>query len=147
MELSLLARSSMRRLFRKEQELFDALKDRVINDLEKSEFTMSKYDCYSEKHGIDIELKCRYTHYDALVIEKIKYDALMERAKIFGFRPVYINSTPEGVWAFRLDELPEPSWSYRGMPKTTEFQNRNFVSKQVGYYDISSGVNISDLLD
>ena len=136
----------MRRLFRKEQELFDALKERVIDDLTKSEFTMSKYDCYSEKHGIDIELKCRYTHYDDLVIEKIKYDALMERAKIFGFRPVYINSTPEGVWAFRLDELPEPKWSFKGMPKTTEFQNRNFVSKQVGYYKISSGVDISDLL-
>lgn len=136
----------MRPPFRKEQELFDALKDRVIKDLTKSEFTMSKYDCYSEKHGMDIELKCRYTHYDTLVIEKAKYDALMERASIFGFKPVYINSTPEGVWVFKIDELPEPSWSNRSMPKTTEFHNRNFVSKQVGYYDISLGVNISDSL-
>lgn len=137
----------MRRVFRGEKELFNALKERIIPDLKESEFAMSKYDCYSEKHQMDIELKCRYTHYDNLVIEKIKYEALMERAKVFGYRPVYINSTPEGVWAFRLDEIPEPSWSKRGMPKTTEFRNKNFVSKDVGYYDLSLGVDISDLLD
>ena len=136
----------MSRLFRKEVELFEALKESMIPDLKESEFAMSKYDCYSERHKIDIELKCRYTHYENLLIEKIKYDALMERSKIFGYRPVYINSTPDGVWVFRIDDIPEPAWSKRGMPKTTEFKNRNFIPKDVGYYNISLGVNISDLL-
>jgi hypothetical protein len=137
----------MTRLFRGEKELFNEIKERIIPDLKESEFAMSKYDCYSEKHKIDIELKCRNTHYDNLVIEKIKYDALMERAKVFGNKPIYINSTPKGVWAFRLDEIPEPVWSKRNMPKTTEFRNKTFVSKDVGYYDLSLGVDISDLLN
>jgi hypothetical protein len=48
-----------------------------------------------------------------LVIEKIKYDALVARASMFGTVPVYINSTPVGVWSFRLTELPEPTWEER----------------------------------
>ena len=107
---------------------------------------MSKYDCYSLSYNADIELKCRNVHYDDLVIEKIKYDALIARAAMFGTRPIYINSTPLGVWSFRLDELSEPAWEERRMPKTTYFANNNMIVKVVGYYNISLGKNITDLL-
>ncbi len=107
---------------------------------------MSKYDCYSISYNADIELKCRNRHYNDLVIEKIKYDALVARASMFGTVPVYINSTPIGVWSFRLTELPEPSWEERRMPKTTHFSNNNMIVKVVGYYNISLGKNITDLL-
>jgi hypothetical protein len=129
-----------------ERELFKLIKQHLANDLEESERKMSKYDCYSLSYNADIELKCRNIHYDDLVIEKIKYEALIARAAMFGTRPIYINSTPLGVWSFRLDELTEPAWEERRMPKTTYFSNNNMIVKVVGYYNISLGKNITDLL-
>ncbi len=129
-----------------ERELFNLIKERIADDLKVSEHKMSKYDCYSLSYNADIELKCRNVHYDDLVIEKIKYDALIARAAMFNTRPIYINSTPLGVWSFRLDELAEPAWEDRRMPKTTYFANNNMIVKVVGYYNISLGKNITDLL-
>jgi hypothetical protein len=133
-------------MFIKEQQLFEALKNSFIPDLEKSENPMDRYDCYSLAHNIDIELKCRRKHYDDLLIEKKKYDALLLRASNFGTDPVYINSTPSGVWVFRLTVVPEPEWETRGMPKTSEFRQRQFIDKVVGYYNVVKGTEITDKL-
>ena len=133
-------------MFIKEQQLFEALKNSFIPDLEKSENPMARYDCYSLSHNIDIELKCRRKHYDDLLIEKKKYDALLLRASNFGTDPVYINSTPSGVWVFRLTVVPEPEWETRGMPKTSEFRQRQFIDKIVGYYNVVKGTEITDKL-
>jgi hypothetical protein len=129
-----------------ESHLYDLIKSKIIPDLEPSEVQMSRYDCYSIEHNIDVELKCRKKHYDDLLIEKKKYDALIDRAKKHGTNPVYINSTPVGIWAFRLLEIDEPVWEERGMPKTSEFRQRHFVTKVVGYYNIYLGSDITSLL-
>lgn len=129
-----------------EAELFNLLKLRLISDLEYSEGRMSKYDCYSIAFNADIELKCRKTHYDELVIERIKWDALIERANKFSTIPVYINYTPVGLWSFKLLELPVPEWSMRRMPKSTEFSNRSMIQKEVGYLHTSLGKDLSHLL-
>lgn len=129
-----------------EDHLYDLLKKNLLEDLSPSEEKTSRYDCYSIEHNIDIELKCRKKHYDELLIEKKKYDALALRAFKYGTSPVYINSTPQGVWAFRLLEIEEPSWEKRGMPKTSEFNQRQFVTKIVGYYNIIIGNDITDLI-
>lgn len=129
-----------------ETHLYELLKQYIIPDLEPSKVTMSRYDCYSTDHNVDIELKCRKKHYDDLLIEKKKYDALIQRATTHGTNPVYINSTPLGVWAFRLQDINEPTWEERGMPKTSEFRQRHFITKVVGYYNISEGKDITNLL-
>lgn len=131
-------------MFANEQQLFDALKDSFIPDLTPSEKPMARYDCYSLSHNIDIELKCRKRHYDELLIEKKKYDSLILRASNYGTSPVYINSTPVGVWAFRILEIGQPAWETRGMPKTSEFSQRHFIDKVVGYYHVDLGVNLTE---
>lgn len=103
-----------------------------------SEYKFSKYDCYSEKYKLDIELKCRRAHYDNLLIEWIKYDALMQRAQNFNTKPLYINYTPAGIWAFYLSEF-SPEWEDRDMPRTTDFSNNGRISKRVGYLSIDKG--------
>jgi len=58
-----------------EYNLFLWLKAYFIPDLQLCANKKSRYDCYSEKFNIDIELKCRRVHYDKLVpllIEAIK---------------------------------------------------------------------------
>ena len=133
-------------MFANEKQLFDALLESFIPDLKPSEEPTSRYDCYSLAHNIDIELKCRKRHYDELLIEKKKYDSLILRASNFGTSPVYINSTPLGVWAFRLLDIDQPTWETRGMPKTSEFSQRHFIDKVVGYYHIDIGSNITSKL-
>jgi hypothetical protein len=89
-----------------------------------------------------IELKSRKTHYPDLLIEKMKYDFLLEEANLLGFTPWYINSTPEGVWAFPLHMMMPIQWDEKWLPSTTEFANKNNKMKLVGFLHLDNGVRI-----
>jgi hypothetical protein len=102
----------------KEQELFDYLKGTHFPDLEKSEGVYDSFDCSTNEKNLYIELKCRHTHYPDLLIEEMKYRRLINQAG--SLTPYYINSTPVGVYAFDLSRVPEPAWSEKWMPTTTE---------------------------
>ena len=129
----------------KELDLYNILKLCFINDLEKSESQYSRFDCFSDKWKMDIELKCRRTHYDELLIERDKYDALMERAKKFGTRPFYINSTPEGIYAFNLQEIKDIKWEMKGgLPKTTDFSDNRRIVKEVGFLSIHHALKLNE---
>ena len=126
----------------KEQELFDYLKDSRFPDLRKSEGNYDSFDCISDEMAAFIELKCRHTHYNELLIEKSKYDRLFLEAKYHELEPWYINSTPTGKWAFHLTMVPEPSWEERWMPTTTEFANTSKKRKVVGFLHIDYGLTV-----
>jgi hypothetical protein len=120
-----------------EKSLFDLI-SKLIPDLETTE-EMSFYDCYSKKHDLHIELKCRKLHYDSLIIEKIKYDKLKE------FNSRYINSTPNGIYSFDIQKLEEPLWYERVLPSTTEFENNTKINKKVGYIKLVDAKDITHL--
>lgn len=115
----------------REQELFDYLKESHFPDLEKSEGVFDSFDCTTENRGLYIELKCRHTHYPDLLIEEMKYRRLINQAG--SLTPYYINSTPQGIYAFDLSRVPEPAWSERRMPATTEFSDTRKIMKLVGF--------------
>jgi len=71
----------------------------------------------------------------------MKYNALMYRAKVSGGQPLYINSTPQGVYAFNLNDI-DIEWSDRSLPKQTDFKDNNFINKRVGYLNISKSKKI-----
>ena len=60
-----------------EQNLFDYLQDNYYSDLMKATKQMSRWDCYSPNSLHRIELKCRGRHYNTLLIEKKKFDAMV----------------------------------------------------------------------
>jgi hypothetical protein len=126
----------------KELELFNFLKESLYPDLTKSEGIYDSFDCISVKAGHYIELKCRHTHYDTLLIEEMKYRKLITQAAERDLIPYYINSTPQGVFSFDLMDVPEPVWFNHQMPATTEFSRSNKVSKLVGYLPIEEGVQL-----
>lgn len=127
----------------KEQELFDWLKSTKFTDLEKSTETFDGFDCISAFNEMFIELKSRKTHYPELLIEKMKYDFLLNEARERNYIPYYINYTPEGVWSFNLSEIPEPEWNEKWLPVTTEFANKNNKMKLVGFLSVDWGVRLS----
>jgi hypothetical protein len=122
-----------------EQELFDNL-TQLIPDLVKAENEYSTFDCTSEILNAYIELKCRHTHYNTLLIEKSKYDRLVDEARSKLMAPLYINSTPEGVWSFNLDKFDDLVWTDQdNLPATTEFDNKEKVTKAVSFLPIEKG--------
>ena len=126
----------------KEQELFDWLKAEKFPDLVHSPEVYDGFDCISESEKLFIELKCRRTHYPDLLIEKAKYDFLLEESAKLGLAPWYINSTPEGVWAFALLDLKDIEWTERWLPITTDFTNKNNKMKMVWFISVDQGFKI-----
>lgn len=126
------------RLINNEQELFDWLKDNVYPDLVWSNNQLSRWDCYSPKRKHRVELKCRKKHYPDLLVEKKKYDAMIAKCSKHNDVPLYINSTPQGIYAFDM-RTHDGFWEVRRMPKTTHFSDRAFVHKDVGYFYIENG--------
>ena len=126
----------------KELDLFNFLKESLYPDLVKSEGIYDSFDCISEQAGHYIELKCRYTHYDTLLIEEMKYRKLITQAAERDLIPFYINSTPKGVFSFDLMDVAEPEWSVGWMPATTEFARNHKMEKLVGYLPIEEAVQL-----
>ncbi len=124
-----------------EQEFFDKLKA-VIPDLVKSDNKFSTNDCTSEQLGAYIELKCRMTYYDTLLIEYSKYARLLEEASTKRLVPAYFNATPKGAWGFNLLTMDVEFAEQKNLPATTDFENKDKVTKIVGYLPIEKGFKL-----
>ena len=120
-------------MIKTEKELFIYIKSNYIPDLELAEDKFSAYDCYSLKHRMVIELKCRRTHYNSLFMEKMKYDKLIS----LGCEVRYINSTPKGIYSFNVNKI-DVDWIERVMKKQTDFSNNTKVTKVVGELNIKN---------
>jgi len=125
-----------------ERTLFDYLKNKYWNDLELSTDKYSSYDCFSYSTNTRIELKCRKTHYKELMIERSKYYYLVKKYIQLNEIPLYINSTPEGIFAFDLRTI-DPIWITNiKMPKTTEINLKTKVKKTYGLININQAKKI-----
>lgn len=118
-----------------EEALFNWLVENHYPDLVKASSPISRWDCYSPEFYHRIELKCRKVHYDQLIIEKKKYDALILKCDDNLDLPMYINSTPEGVYRFNL-YFVKPVWQIKKLRATTEFENNNWIDKEIALLDV-----------
>jgi len=125
-----------------EELLFTFLREGYYPDLSKAPGIYDAFDCISVQAGHYIELKCRATHYDTLLIEEMKYRKLITQAAERNLVPFYINSTPEGIYSFDLMDVAEPVWYVQYLPATTEFDRIEKVDKLVGYLPIEEAVQL-----
>ena len=123
-----------------EQGLFDYIKETYLEDLVKSEHTYEYIDATSNGYRLVIELKCRHIHYDDLILEKDKYESLMQQAEALGFTPFYINSTPEGIYAFNLRKITV-TFSTKRLPSST-VDNGPVIDKKVALLHIDKAVKL-----
>ena len=125
----------------KEKDLFEWLNANYYKSLVNSKNPISRWDCYDIETQNRIELKCRRKHYETLILEKKKFDALiLESNKNFDI-PIYINSTPNGIYLFNLNKI-EPKWFIKSLPATTEFKKRIWVKKEVAELDIKQSIKL-----
>jgi len=108
-----------------ENQLYLYLKQNVVFDLEKSTDQYCEFDCISHHYQCVFELKCRFVHYDDLMLEKMKYDSLINQT----YRPLYVNSTPKGIYIFDIREI-KPIWISNLMPKQTHFEQTDLIEKK-----------------
>jgi len=123
----------------REKDLFNYLVECCYPDLVKAKSQMSRWDCYSPKAYHRIELKCRTVHYDTLLLEKKKYDAMIQKCDDNLDIPMYINSTPKGVYQFNL-YLVTLKWETQYHNKTTEFSNNNKIPKEIAMLDVNEAI-------
>ena len=124
-----------------EQELFNYIKGWYLSDLEKSKDQYDSHDCTSTIYRLHIELKCRHTHYDELILERDKYEALTQEAKRLGFTPFYVNATPKGIYAFNLKKT-KVTWTVKKLPAKTEFDSGGQVDKTVALLPVAEAVQL-----
>ena len=118
-----------------EKDLFDWLVANYYKDLVKAKSPISRWDCYSPDQFHRIELKCRKTHYDSLLIEKKKYDAIIKKCDDNLDIPIYINSTPNGIYRFNLYNL-NFKWEKKRLRKTTEFEDNTWTEKEIALIEV-----------
>lgn len=131
----------MMRMTIKESDLFEKLKG-YFPDLTKGE-QFDSWDCFTAAHNTIIELKCRKTHYDQLMIERTKWDALADKRALEGLGTLYICSTPNGTWAWNLGAINAPEWLLKRLPRTTELLARDWINKEIGYLHINDATRVN----
>ena len=124
-----------------EQELFNYIKGRYLEDLVKSEHPYEYHDCTSTLYRLHIELKCRHKHYEDLIIEKDKYEALVQQAERLGFTPFYVNATPQGIYAFNLRKITV-KWTTKKLPLESKSKDQGLVDKTVALLPVGLAVQL-----
>ena len=55
--------------------------------------------------------------------------------------PMYINSTPEGIYSFNLHQI-EPEWIFKSLRATTQFANNKNIVKKVAFLDLEEALKL-----
>lgn len=123
-----------------ESRLLKLLNKRYPN-IKKIEDQFSSIDCIDSTSNTFYELKCRYQHFSALLIEKEKYLALKEKENSY-----YVSSTPNGIYMFHIQKIEEPVWRKKLLPHTTEFGKLDWIEKEIGEIHIKDALEITHLI-
>jgi hypothetical protein len=109
-----------------------------ISDLTKTSNEFDSTDVYSDKYDLIAELKLRVSHYDDLIIEKIKYNALLKSPRK---NKRYIVKTPIAIYSFNIETInfKNKDWVFELLPESTHFYSTNMIYKEVNYINVKEG--------
>lgn len=122
-----------------EEYLFKVMKTK-IKDLKKGPCQFDRFDCFSVLHKKHFELKCRKIAYVGHMIEKDKFRALQKIKREIQGRVYYVVADPSGVYVHEINLVSEPEWYNRSCPTTSQFSNKKYVMKEVGYLNSEDAV-------
>jgi len=122
-----------------EADLFYYLKANYWPDLDYSPDHFNRIDAVTNACKAVIELKCRRAHYPHMMIEKDKYDALIDMADRLDYKAAYINSTPLGIYFWHITNR-DIEWNTAILPANSFGQTLTFTTKVVGYLPISAAI-------
>lgn len=82
-----------------------------------------------------VESKVRFYNISAFndwIIEKNKYDFLIQESKKYNIIPLYINFHIDGIQVWDLSKIAEPVWSEQQLPKNSQDKDEEIKIKIVG---------------
>ena len=134
---------------RKEIEMVNELNEKVFkrDPLRVISSTFSSIDVINSNYIKELKYRRNYHSkaFNNWIIEKIKYDFLINQAKIDDKIPGYICKFNDGKYiAWNLHKVKEPKWYKKSLPKTSEIKggDRTFVDKDVGDLMLEDGVEL-----
>ena len=78
--------------------------------------------------------------YNGSLIEKKKYDFLVNQGKILNKIPGYVCRFDDGsYWAWNLNTVSEPDWREQMLPRNSHFGDSTFIPKMVGDLTLKDG--------
>ena len=104
----------------------------VKGDVKKSENQYCVYDCYNE--DALFELKCRRANYNEYVIEKHKYDSLLEEANKQDKEVYYVVSDLDNIYIYDLKKV-NVNWRMQKAPTKTDFAGSKRTTRLQGFID------------
>lgn len=120
-----------------EAQLLTKIQDTFHWDITKTEDTYCRWDAESPDYLV--ELKARRAHYNTQIIEYSKLESLMDEAGKQEKTVMYIASTPNIILVFNISELCSQeynfNWENKRLPAQTDFGNKQWKDKKVGYID------------
>ena len=134
---------------KKEIEMVDELNKKVFSKdpLRVISSTLSSIDVVNSNYIKELKYREGYHSkaFNNWFIEKIKYDFLINQAKIDKKIPGYICKFNDGKYiAWNLNKVKEPKWYVKPLPKTSKIKggDKTFVDKDVGDLMIEDGVEL-----
>ena len=132
---------------KKEIQMVDELNEKVFSKdpLRLIRETYSSMDVVNSNYIKELKNRENYHSdtYENWFIEKIKYDFLVNQAKIENKIPGYICRFNDGKYiAWNLNKVKEPKWYVKPLPKNSKFGDNTLVDKDVGDLMKCDGVEL-----
>jgi hypothetical protein len=128
------------------EKLLQLIKERVYPDLYIFPDKYAPIDAYSFEKNLWIEVKARTEFYYWIMIEKHKYNKIVNIRKS---RYVIVMPDDYGndkIYSFNFNELPKPIWKLEDRPVSNENPNGNWEKVPVAYFHVKQGKDITSLL-
>ena len=124
----------------KEMKILDVVNNDLNDPMVECFDEYSRFDAYNKYYIA--EIKFRNKVYDDMMIEFDKYSFNKEYAKVNDKIFIYVVGVGDKTYVFNITDLDKNQydfkWSWREMPKNTEFGgDQNKIKKFVGYINVS----------
>jgi hypothetical protein len=127
-----------------QQRMIEELNTKIFFDdpCRKIHEEYSSMDIENTNYIQELKNRERYGPHDfnGSLIEKKKYDFLVNQGKILNKIPGYVcRFNDNSYWAWNLKKLPEPNWYEKMLPDNTHFGNNTMIPKMIGDLTLKDG--------
>lgn len=127
---------------KEEVKIISLLNKYANNPILESKYEYNRFDAFNDL--VIIELKYRGKHYDQTMIEFSKFSYNYMYANLMDKKFIYVVRMMDLVYVFNITDLVKEKYnfnfSWRDLPKTTEFKRKEDIKKFVGYIDIDKAI-------
>tara|TARA_R110002012_G_scaffold138116_2_gene293308 strand:+ start:145 stop:552 length:408 start_codon:yes stop_codon:yes gene_type:complete len=128
---------------KKERFILERLNRFFLSDvLKESKYEYNRYDAENDKYIVEIKHRDKFYKDTIIEFDKFSYNILYAKmTKKFFIYVVRINNK---IYVFNITKLIQDgynfNWTWKDMPKQTEFANNKEIKKLVGYININKSI-------